>query len=255
MPPARQTRHELAHGGHLGAGDWMGEDLVRWVAVVPVKGSPEAKSRLGDHPERARLADAFALDTVAALVAASVVERVFVVTADALLAARLESLGAVVVRELPQTAPSGAAMGPSAATREPMDPLNTAIRQGTDAARAAFPWCGIAVVTGDLPALTPADVEAALGLAAAHPLSMVADEEGTGTTVLLALAGVPFSPRFGPGSRAAHESAGHVPLPLTATASIRRDVDTVDNLAEALHHGVGVHTSALVAGASAADIG
>lgn len=226
---------------------------MRWVAVVPVKGSPGAKSRLGDHPERARLADAFALDTVAALVAASVVERVFVVTADALLAARLESLGAVVVRELPQKAPSEPLMGPSVATREPGDPLNLAIRQGTDAARAAFPECGIAVVTGDLPALTTADVEAALGLAAAYPLSMAADEEGTGTTALLALAGVPFSPRFGPGSRAAHEAAGHVPLPLPATASIRRDVDTVDNLAEALHHGVGVHTSALVATAVAAD--
>jgi len=227
---------------------------MRWVAVVPVKGRPHAKSRLGNHPERARLADAFALDTVAALLAASVVERVFVVTADTLLAVRLASLGAVVVRELPQTAPSGGAMGASAATREPTDPLNTAIRQGADAARAAFPGCGIAVVTGDLPALTTADVEAALALAAAHRLSMVADEEGTGTTALLALAGVSFSPRFGPGSRAAHESAGHVPLPLAATASICRDVDTVDNLAEALHHGVGVHTSALVAGASAADI-
>lgn len=226
---------------------------MRWVAVVPVKGSPEAKSRLGDHPERARLADAFALDTVAALLAASVVERVFVVTADAVLAARLASLGAVVVRELPQKAPSERLKGPFVATREPTDPLNAAIRQGTDAARAAFPGCGIAVVTGDLPALTTADVEAALGLAAAHQLSMVADEEGTGTTALLALAGVPFSPRFGPGSRAAHEAAGHVPLPLPATASIRRDVDTVDNLAEALHHGVGVHTSALVAGAADID--
>ena len=221
---------------------------MKWVAVVPVKGSPGAKSRLGDHPERARLADAFALDTVAALLATSVVERVVVVTADALLAARLESLGAVIVREVPHKAPSGVAAG------EPDDPLNAAIRQGTDAARAAFPGRGIAVVTGDLPALTVADVEAALGLAAAHPRSMVADEEGTGTTALLALAGVPVSPRFGPGSRAAHEAAGHVALGLPPTASIRRDVDTVDDLAEALHHGVGVHTSALVAGAAAADI-
>ena len=210
---------------------------MRWVAVVPVKGGPEAKSRLGDHPQRARFADAFALDTVAALLAASIIDGVFVVTADEPLAARLAALGAVVVPEVP----------------DPADPLNAAIRQGTDAAREACPGCGTAVLTGDLPALTAAGIEGALGLAAVHARSMVADEEGTGTTALFALAGVPFSPRFGLGSRAAHEAAGHVPLGLPATASIRRDVDTGENLAEALRHGVGVHTSALVLPALAAE--
>ncbi|TFB47560.1 2-phospho-L-lactate guanylyltransferase [Cryobacterium tagatosivorans] len=210
---------------------------MNWVAVVPVKGTPEAKSRLGDLPDRGGLADAFALDTVAALLESPLIREVFVVTADGALATRLAGLGAVIVPEL---------------RRDPTDPLNAAIRQGVDAARAARPECGIAVLTGDLPALTASDVQAALGLAAEHPLSMVADEEGTGTTALLALGGVPFSPRFGVGSRAAHQAAGHVPLGLPPTASIRRDVDTVDNLAEALHHGVGVHTSALVASASGA---
>ncbi|MEO6200909.1 MAG: 2-phospho-L-lactate guanylyltransferase [Cryobacterium sp.] len=227
---------------------------MRWVAVVPVKGRPHAKTRLGDHPERARLADAFALDTVAALLAASAVDRVVVVTADAALAALLAELGALVVPEVLQPSAPDAHAGPSGPAVDRPDPLNAAITQGVDAARASWPGCGIAVVTGDLPALTVADVEAALGLAAAHRLSMVADEEGTGTTALFALAGVPFGPRFGLGSRATHEAAGHVPLGLPATASIRRDVDTVDNLAEALHHGVGVHTSALIASTSAADI-
>lgn len=208
---------------------------MNWVAVVPVKGTPEAKSRLGAVPERGALAEAFALDTVAVLIESPRVTEVFVVTGDVPLAGRLAELGAVIVPEQ---------------RREPADPLNAAIRQGIEAARAARPGCGIAVLTGDLPALTAADVQSALRLADAHPLSMVADEEGTGTTALLARAGVPFSPRFGPGSRAAHEAAGHVPLGLPATSSIRRDVDTVDNLAEALHHGVGVHTSALVARSS-----
>jgi len=220
---------------------------VSWVAVVPVKGTPEAKSRLGDLPDRGGLADAFALDTVAALLDTPRIGQVFVVTADEAIAARLAELGAVIV---PEVRLDPADPGDRGGQGGQGDPLNAAIRQGTDAARAAFPGRGIAVVTGDLPALTVADVEAALGLAVAHPLSMVADEEGTGTTALLALAGVSFSPRFGPGSRAAHEAAGHVPLGLPPTASIRRDVDTVDNLAEALHHGVGAHTSALVAGAA-----
>lgn len=131
------------------------------------------------------------------------------------------------------------------------DPLNSAIEQATDAVLRSFPQAGLAVFTGDLPCLTVADVESALALAATHERSMVADREGAGTTVLLAVAGVPFRPRFGPGSRAAHESAGHVPLDLPATSSVRQDVDTPDDLADALDLGVGPHTRALVHNAGA----
>jgi 2-phospho-L-lactate guanylyltransferase len=215
---------------------------VTWVCVVPVKGSAAAKSRLGDLPEefpaRSELAEAFALDTVAALLAAGMVERVLVVTADPAAAAPLAALGARIVPEPPRTA-----------TQEPAarGPLNAAIAEGVRVAVASHPLCDIAVITGDLPALTVADVDATLTAAAAHDRAMVADTEGTGTTALLARAGIPLTPRFGIGSRAAHEGAGHAPLDLPATASIRRDVDTVDDLAEVLRRGVGVHTSALVA--------
>lgn len=221
---------------------------MSWVAIVPVKGSAgaeEPKTRLGDHPDRARLADAFALDTVAALLAAPSIARVCVVTADEVVAARMLQLGAVVIPEDSGRAARQAAAHTARNARP--DPLNWAIVQGMDAAREAWPALNIAVVTGDLPALKIADVEAALTLAADHERSMVPDREGAGTTTLLALAGVPFVPRFGLGSRAAHESAGHVPLDIHSNASIRRDVDTVDNLADALHLGVGAHTSALVA--------
>lgn len=211
-------------------------NAATWVAVVPVKGAPGAKSRL-EHDDRARLADAFALDTVAALLAASVITDVFVVTADTDIGAHLASLGAHVV---PETAP-----------RHGDDPLNAAIVMGVDAARTARPGSNVAVFTGDLPSLTVADIEQALSLGAAHRLSMVPDEEGVGTTALLALAGMPFTPRFGAGSRAAHEAAGHHPLNLPPTSSIRRDVDTAANLAEALHLGVGAQTSALIARTSA----
>jgi len=221
---------------------------VTWVCVVPVKGSAGAKSRLGALPEtfpaRGELAEAFALDTVAALLAAEMVEQVFVVTADPAAAAPLAALGAQIVPELPQTSASDARRGSVAATR---DPLNTAIAEGIRAALERYPLCNVAVLTGDLPALTVADVEATLSAASALDLAMVTDEEGTGTTTLLARAGVAVTPRFGLGSRAAHEAAGHVPLDLPATASIRRDVDTIDNLAEVLRRGVGAHTSALIA--------
>ena len=245
---------------------------MSWVCVVPVKGSAGAKSRLGALPEtfpaRGELAEAFALDTVAALLAAAMVEQVLVVTADPAAAAPLAALGAQIVPELPQNDLSDPAKGHLAATREvgsadvpqkdpsapptgdsaaPRDPLNAAIAEGIRVAHEDFPLCNVAVLTGDLPALTVEDVETTLTAAAAHDLAMVADEEGTGTTTLLARAGTRFTPRFGPGSRAAHEAAGHMPLDLPATASIRRDVDTVDNLAEVLRRGVGAHTSALIA--------
>ncbi|TFD47709.1 2-phospho-L-lactate guanylyltransferase [Cryobacterium frigoriphilum] len=204
---------------------------MSWVVVVPVKGNPGAKTRLEALPERAALADAFALDTVAALVAASTVERVVVVTADAALGVRLAALGAVIVPE----------------TRAAGDPLNAAIVQGADAARRLAPTAHLAIVTGDLPALRSDDVDHALRLAARHECSMMPDAEGTGTTMLLARVGVSLTPRFGLGSRAAHEAAGHVPLEVAATASIRRDVDTPADLEVARTLGLGPHTAALLA--------
>jgi 2-phospho-L-lactate guanylyltransferase len=222
--------------------------------VVPLKGNPGAKSRLGDlpesMPERGELAEAFALDTVAALLAAPSVQHVFVVTADPAAAAPLAALGADIVSEPPYLAPTGAPAQPGDA---PHDPLNAAIAEGIRVAWARHPLSSLAVLTGDLPALTTDDVERTLTAASAHDRSMVADEEGTGTTTLLARAGTPLIPRFGPGSRHAHESAGHAVLDLPAAASIRRDVDTVADLAEVLRRGVGAHTSALIARSELGD--
>ena len=204
--------------------------MVKWAVVVPAKGRPGAKSRLGALPERAALADAFALDTVTALLAASAVERVFVVTGDARLGALLAGLGATIVAETPAG----------------HDRLNAAIGHGIAAARRACPDAHLAVMTGDLPALRPADVETAFALAADHVLAMVPDADGVGTTILFARAGVKFTPRFGPGSRAAHETDGHVALDLPSTSSARRDVDTPVDLDLALALGLGPHTSALI---------
>ena len=220
---------------------------MSWVCVVPVKGSAGAKTRLGALPEtfpaRGELAEAFALDTVAALLASAMVQQVLVVTADPVAAAPLAALGAHIVPEVPQAS----APEPGGLDAPPRDPLNAAIIEGIRVAHERHPLSNVAVLTGDLPALTVSDVETTLTAASAHDLAMVADEEGSGTTTLLARAGLPMTPRFGLGSRAAHEAAGHVPLDLPASASIRRDVDTVDNLAEVLRRGVGAHTSALIA--------
>lgn len=218
------------------------ERSAQWVAVIPVKGNPGAKSRLGDRRDRPRLAEAFALDTVAAVLAARGVDLVLVITADDELAARLAALGAEIVPE------EAGVVG----ERVPADPMNSAIRRGLTAARVRFPWSNLIVMTGDLPALTPAEVEHAIALAAGHERSMVPDAAGTGTTTLLALAGLSVEPRFGPSSRAAHEAAGHVPLEIPRATGIRSDVDTADDLLVAERLGLGAHTRPLVAGDPAA---
>ncbi|TFC15661.1 2-phospho-L-lactate guanylyltransferase [Cryobacterium algoritolerans] len=226
---------------------------MSWIAVVPVKGNPGAKSRLGELPERALLADAFALDTVAAALATRGIERVLVVTGDERIAARLVALGAEVVAEEPPAGepPAGespAGEPPAGEPRMPADPMNAAIRRGLTVARTRFPLSNLLVLTGDLPALTPADLERVFALAAEHERSMVPDAAGTGTTTLLALAGVPVEPRFGPGSRAAHEAAGYVPLEIPPATGIRSDVDTAFDLLVAGRLGLGQYTRPLVAG-------
>lgn len=200
----------------------------RWTVVIPVKAPAAGKTRLSPalaDDARALLARAFALDTIAAALAAASVERVIVVGDDASLADGAEFLAE----------PLGAERG-----------LLPAIRHGIAHARAARP-VAVAVLLGDLPGLHPDELDAALEAAARHPLGFVRDADGTGTTLATAASGAPFEPRFGPGSAARHVAAGFVELEASAAPGLTRDVDTVDGLEAVLHHGVGDHTAEAVA--------
>lgn len=189
--------------------------------MLPLKRLALAKSRLRAEVEGAdRVAFAFAVDTLAAVSSARVVAHTVVVTADGHLAAAARDRGAEVVDD-------------TAGGLDPAVDLGLAGRRGP-----------LAVLLGDLPALRPAQLDEALTSAARHPLSMVPDAAGTGTTLLAATGSAPV-PRFGEGSRARHEAAGHVVL--DAAPGLRRDVDTVADLAEALRLGVGPATAAAVA--------
>ncbi len=181
-----------------------------WLVVVPVKGTTRAKSRFGpgDHSV---LALAMAADTVSAAMATDDVEAVLVVTTAA--ASRVfDDLGAfVVVQEAVGLAPAvDLGIGTATAMTEPGQ--------------------GIAVLLGDLPALTPAELGEALRAARAHPLAMVADAAGTGTTLLTAVSGATHAPAFGVGSGAAHREAGYVPLEVADRSGLRRDVDSPECL-------------------------
>jgi 2-phospho-L-lactate guanylyltransferase len=197
-----------------------------WQVVVPVKGGPDAKSRLRapDGVDRLVLARALALDTVAAAVAAVGSKQVVVVTSDAEVASAVTQLGA-------RTEP------------DPGGGLNAAIQAGLVAVPADRP---VAVLLGDVPALRAVDLNAALAAADRTDRWFVADAEGTGTVLLGAREASAAQPRFGSGSAARHEAAGHVRLDVDLDR-LRRDVDDEASLSEALRLGVGPNTAALLA--------
>lgn len=178
--------------------------------VIPVRDPASAKSRLavGDdpaaHARRAALAAAIALDTVTAARAAREVGEVIVVGT---LASALEGVQVL---------------------DDPGYGLLVAVGAGLAAAEPAAPT---AVLLGDLPALQPADLDAALVAASEHHWAFVPDAEGTGTTLVTAAAGLPHALRFGEGSAEQHRDAGYVELDVPERSGLRRDIDTPAQLA------------------------
>lgn len=195
--------------------DWP----VRWTLLVPLKSLPAAKSRLastlGAGGRHAALVEAMRADVLAAARATPQVARVLVVS---------DRAGA---GDLTQRSPG----------------LNGALRDGAAHAAAHWPEDGIAALVGDLPALRPDELGAALDAASRHPAAFVPDVAGTGTTLLAAAPGTALRPEFGAGSAARH--ARHAAALSDAGAGLRHDVDTAADLDAALALGVGPATGAL----------
>lgn len=193
------------------------------LAVIPVKPLPVAKTRLrGAVPDtiHSALVLAMARDTVAAVLACPLVDRVLVVSDDQLVRDAVTALGAHCVPD------------------EPDAGLNAAIAFGAGGTTGP-----IAVLTADLPALRPDDLTEALTAAAAGGRfsGYVPDADGTGTVLLTAASAAALTPRFGPGSAAAHQAAGVRRLE-GAWPSLRRDVDTAADLDRACELGLGTFT-------------
>lgn len=203
--------------------------MTSWTVVVPVKDLGSAKSRL-DAPSgraRAELALAFARDTLTAVLAAARVAAVVLVTSEP----RMVEAAPARVRVVP----------------DPRHGLVAALVAGAEVAGGGR----VALLLADLPALRPDELDAALTAAAGHERAMVPDAEGTGTTLLTASRAELLRPAFGPGSRAAHERAGH--RVVAAGPGLRRDVDTADDLAAAVRLGVGPVTAAALAALTPLD--
>ncbi|HEY5320666.1 MAG TPA: hypothetical protein VIJ76_07300, partial [Galbitalea sp.] len=89
--------------------------MPEWTVVIPVKGTPDAKSRLGASPALVR---AIAVDTVAAVTSLEA-SRVIVVTSPAA-APDFESLGATVIPDTATSLNSAIALGIAAAGDGPV---------------------------------------------------------------------------------------------------------------------------------------
>lgn len=198
------------------------------LVLLPVKPPAVGKSRLTHVPPgvRRELARAFALDTLAAVLATPGVDRVLVLTGD---------------RELAGTA---AAWGVGVAPDPVPGDLNATL---SAAASGVAPGTLVVALCADLPALRPGDLAAALGgfRALRGSPAFVADADGTGTTTYAATP-VRFAPRFGRGSAAAHGADGAVGL-TEPLESLRADVDDRAGLERARALGVGPHTAAVLA--------
>jgi 2-phospho-L-lactate guanylyltransferase len=194
-----------------------------WHVVIPVKGGPDAKTRLavGRDDIRSAIARAIAEDSVAAALASMPPGRVVVTTADL-------AVAAIVVED--------PALG-----------LNAAVESGVDrvAETGGTGEVPVAVLLGDVPALRPIDLQEALDACARHDRAVVPDIAGAGTVLLTSLDARRLEPHFGSGSAAEHERLGHVRLDLDLP-HLRTDVDDAASLTRALTLGLGPRTSVVV---------
>ena len=203
--------------------------VPRWSVVVPAKRLAVAKTRLrpltgalGDAPHD-ELVLALLADTVAAALGCPSVAEVLVVTDDPAAVGVVRPLGARTLAD------------------EPDRGLNPALEHG--AGNASGP--AVAALSSDLPALRSAELAAALREAATAPRCFVPDASGTGTTLLTAV-GTALRASFGAGSAQAHRDGGARCLS-GEWPGLVRDVDTPDDLREALALGAGPETTAVVA--------
>jgi len=199
--------------------------VTRAAVVIPVKVLRRAKTRLRlPEAERRQVMTTLLTTTLRAALDARGVSRVIVVTADPYVASLVRSIGATHVGE-------GTSRG-----------LNAALERGREFARASASCSAISLLVGDLANLVSADLTEVLDRyeVSRTPL-MVEDWVGTGTTCLVHGQSSWPAAAFGPGSAARHRALGYLPVG-GGLASLRRDVDTLDDL-----HAIGANGASRVA--------
>jgi len=198
---------------------------VSVAALVPFKCFTRAKQRLRgrfDDAQVEALGRAMLADVLDTLQAVPALDAVRVLTDD------------TAVGE------AAAAAGASVVLRDPDPGLNPAIDlAAADALAEGFQ--AVLVVLGDLPLLTPPDIEAVLEAGAASPVVAVPSEDG-GTAMLLRRPALCIPARFGEKSCARHfEAAREAGLDCALLDSladvVRVDLDTPEDAARVLASG------------------
>lgn len=197
-----------------------------WRVVVPLKDLRHAKSRLAvDRDLRRRLATAMAKDTLAAIARSAEVNSVVVVCQRSEDATLIEIPGVctIVCPDLQ---------------------LNAAVRVGASVSIDLVESSHVAALPADLPYLTAAELDSVLTRSREHAMSVVADHDGVGTTLLTARDVADLAPRYGVRSLRRHRRHGAVELDVPQIWGLRRDVDTLDQLDNAT--ALGTHTRQLL---------
>ena len=224
-------------------------------AVVPAKPLDAAKGRLAPllaPAERRALAEALLADVLSALVGASVVDRVLVVSTDPAALALAECLGAHPVPETTAAHPRGvgpaadgplnAALGHTASiptsasqrarTADAEATLNAALNQAAAIATHGGAQALLAL-PADLPLITPGDVAALVAGLPARPFIVLAATRDGGTSALLRQPPLVLPAAFGPESLRAHlraAAAAGVAARIVWRPNLALDVDTPADL-------------------------
>jgi 2-phospho-L-lactate guanylyltransferase len=200
----------------------------RFRLLVPVQRLDSALPRMkASASQRRDLALAFARDTVDAALKSSEVSEVVVITEDSVVKQTFRDTGVRVTQSMdPRSVWSAVTTAHRATSTRDVRPT--------------------AVVMGDLPALMPAELNAALRRAAEGPWSVYCEDLLSGGTTFYASCHSAFIPTLGPRSAAQNASLGAMRIGRDLPG-LRCDVDTLEDLKMAKHLGVGVRTSQVLA--------
>mgnify|MGYP006195997119 CR=1 FL=1 len=196
--------------------------------IVPVQRLEAALPTMAVAPPlRARLALAFALDTIHAVTRCPRVSEVVVLTRDALVSGAMDDLG---VRTVPPAHRSD--------VRSALIAAHNNLTEQRDPATA--------VLMGDLPALITDELSSALRRADEWHTSVFTEDILGGGTTFFANRRRGFAPCLGSRSAAANANGGSMRVGQDLPG-IRCDVDNLEDLAMAKYLGVGPHTNKVLA--------
>lgn len=210
------------------------------VAVVPVKNLGEAKSRLGpllNAEERRGLVEAMLEDVLAALKSARGVSGIFVVS---------DGDGLV---------PDGWTLIPEPENRGYDQAVATALADLRVAEAEA-----VLVLPGDLPLVTPKDIDDFIGSRGAPSMEsrirIAPARDGDGTNALLIAPPGSMATRFGPGSFERHKQMAEQvasKVEIVAPTGLAFDIDTPQDLLEFRARVGDTHTHAFLRRSGVAD--